>query len=315
MEEKINGWNKLINYYFETNDGEKKCKKFRESVKLQFSAQVFREAEGDSTNIGVPHWVGKEFYRHRVAKTAEWAVENYDGDIIEIGAHLGETTVKLCEVAKKYNRKVIVIDPWDANINGIEEPAEYLSDDAYKIFLENTKDYHDILEIIKKSSFSDEALKKTKNREFCFALIDGCHTSKALINDLTLVKNCNGAIGIDDINYHLWCNVCKQHYSLYSVFTDFPSSHRAFSIHFRFMAEGYIFTDAEFARTVTEDIYKVIPPESMREISSGPLMFPGQILRLGGMDWKVTEEGKLEVKQRRYKDRTFHTFSTNESNI
>ena len=278
MKKKINDWYELINFYFETTKEEKEW-------------EVPKQR-------GI-HWTGKKHHRERIRKTAEWAAKNYEGDIVEIGALRGEQTVHLCEVARKYNRKVIVVDPWNVDANGVEEPLNYMSANDYQIFLEVTKDYSDVLEVIRKPSSDKEVFDKIENRQLCFAWGDGCHTSKGLINDLTLVKHCGGVVGIDDISYFQWCNVCKQHYSLYSVYSDFAAEVYKLEIHFSAMGEGYVFMGDLFTKKPGQKIglTAVISQEFLLKVanliqhtSSGPRMIPNDLYRFGGLDFQLKDD-------------------------
>jgi hypothetical protein len=93
------------------------------------------------------------FQRERIKYIAEYCCKNFKGDLIEIGAHVGETTIILCEVAKEYNRRVIVVDPWELgtqNCNGGE----------YDRFINNTKDCIEYIDMYRESSISDELRNK-----------------------------------------------------------------------------------------------------------------------------------------------------------
>src|SRR6056300_611996 len=82
------------------------------------------------------HSYGSKNQRERLKKICELSLENTDGDILEIGAHIGLTTQIFCELAKKYNRKVIVVDPW----NGQQEGNQMV----YEQFKKNTESYNDV---------------------------------------------------------------------------------------------------------------------------------------------------------------------------
>jgi hypothetical protein len=274
MEKKYTDWIGLTNYFLETN-------------------------EDEMVDVKSPHLLGRKFQHNRLKKAAEWCAQNYEGDFIEIGAHLGETTVHLCEVAKKYNRKVIVIDPWDAHVNGLEEKIEYLEDNAYEVFLENTKQYEGLLEVIKISSITEELHDKIKKRKLCFAYLDGCHTSRALHNDLTLTKHCSGIIAVDDINYFLWCNISRQHYSLWNTMSDFAVATNRIAIHYGKMAEGYIFLDNAFEQIYMQDwprFGKKSPAEYSQistiidSVTSGPRLQAKTTYRFGPYQGKFSSQ-------------------------
>jgi len=185
------------------------------------------------------HWLGRKYSRERVQRCAEWSARNYDGDFVEIGAWHGETTVKLAEIAKKYNRKVIVIDPWSEATEAFDG-ADYIQGDEYDIWCENTKEYSDIIEVYRTSSHDPKLPEILKEKELCFAWVDGSHTAQALTNDLNLVKH-SAVIGVDDISYWLWCEICQQKYNLFSVFHLFANQNKFRTIKLDWAAEGYIF--------------------------------------------------------------------------
>jgi hypothetical protein len=58
--------------------------------------------------------------RDRLSWVAEWRARTYPGDFVEIGAYMGETTVRLAQVAQAYGRRVIVVDPWQVGTQNCE---------------------------------------------------------------------------------------------------------------------------------------------------------------------------------------------------
>ena len=107
----------------------------------------------------------------------------YQGDIVEIGAGTGETTIELLKLAKEFNKKVIVIDPFTTN----DMPPSYVySIDA---FLKKTDEYKDYLEFHRLNSLSHEAWLVVKDRQVCFAFIDGLQYLGAVWHDLRLTAH------------------------------------------------------------------------------------------------------------------------------
>jgi len=190
-------------------------------------------------HIAGDHWLGRRYCRERIQRCAEWAAQNYDGDFIEIGALHGETTVKLAEIAKKYNRKVIVIDPWSEATEAFDG-VNYIQGDEYDIWRENTKEYSAIIEVYRTSSHDPKLPEILKEKELCFAWVDGSHTTQALRNDLNLVKH-SAVIGVDDISYWLWCDICQHRYNLFAEFNGFADKNEFQTIKLDWLAEGYIF--------------------------------------------------------------------------
>ena len=136
--------------------------------------------------------IGSLYQRERLYEMAEYSCQNYKGDLIEIGGYLGETTVILAKVAKKYNRKVIVVDPW-------EKGTQNCDGTQYDIFINNTKDYKEYIEIYRESSLTDELRNKIKKHNLCFSFVDGLHTFPAAYFDINTVNHTNGVICLDDI--------------------------------------------------------------------------------------------------------------------
>lgn len=118
---------------------------------------------------------------------------NIEGDVLEIGAHEGYHTVPFLEIAKKYNRKVFVLDPYDGNQQGNEN--------VYNTFLTNTKKYNNLVHL-REPSQSEHSIDLIKKNKFAYCFIDGLHTVEAIKSDFI---NCvdsiveNGIICIDDL--------------------------------------------------------------------------------------------------------------------
>lgn len=127
-------------------------------------------------------------------------LEKENGNIIEIGAGVGETTVMLLEYAKKFDRKVIVIDPHELGWNDM--PESYGKPYKYDEFIYNTKSYHDYLIHIRLSSqdkgIKDELVKYTP---YSFAFVDGLQYKSAVLGDLRLMDSFDVSIMcLDDYN-------------------------------------------------------------------------------------------------------------------
>jgi len=142
---------------------------------------------------------------------------------------------------------VIVIDPWSAPKEDFDGDLKYLEGNEYEIFCENTKDYSDVIEVNRVSSHDPSLPEILKQRELCFAWVDGSHTEVALKNDLNLVKHCQGVIGVDDISYqmnfatHVRCHKEGNTYNLFEHFNEFCSQNSFQKIKLDWNAEGYIF--------------------------------------------------------------------------
>jgi len=130
--------------------------------------------------------------RPRLKEIAQFCVDTWSGDLVEIGALHGGTTVILAEIARTVGRRVIVVDPFDV---GISAYADY-----YNMFLKNTEPWRDTIDLIKLSSMDAKAIAIVGGRGLCFAYIDGLHTYAACFSDIKTVGHCNGIIAVDDIH-------------------------------------------------------------------------------------------------------------------
>lgn len=113
-------------------------------------------------------------------------LEEKPGNIIEIGAGVGEITKELLRVTSKKNCKVIVIDPhelgWD------EMPDSYGRPYPYHEFLENVSEYRDNLIHLRVSSLDKSVLGELKKfGPYRFAFVDGLQYKEAVLSDLELM--------------------------------------------------------------------------------------------------------------------------------
>ena len=136
------------------------------------------------------HW-GLAQRSVRVAAIAELAATSFPGDIVEIGCERGLTSLPLLEVAHQYGRRFIAVDPWDVNLQACHEGY-------YEEWLERTKDYEDIIDIVRLPSQDKQAIKYLKERDLAFAFVDGWHTYEALLSDIQAVYHA-AIICADDV--------------------------------------------------------------------------------------------------------------------
>jgi predicted O-methyltransferase YrrM len=132
----------------------------------------------------------------RLVWIAELAAEGWPGDLVEIGAHRGATTLLLAEVARRYGRRLLVIDPWSTSPKGRTGREQ-----DYQEFLQYTADYADIIDVLRVSSQSAEAKAALAERQLCFAFVDGLHRYEACLSDIMACAHVGGVIAVDDI---LW---------------------------------------------------------------------------------------------------------------
>ena len=167
-----------------------------EDIKTLVGSLVEKEPESFS---GVGEWAspwtkGTIQFRQRVKATCVYSVERWPGDIVEIGCYCGRTTSIFARIAEEHGRRVIAIDPWEvgmANCDGHE----------YGEFLEATKPWKDIIDVVRLPSQDLEAIAYLKERELCYALVDGWHDYEPCYSDIMACAHCNGIICVDDL---LW---------------------------------------------------------------------------------------------------------------
>ena len=120
------------------------------------------------------------------------------GNIIEIGAGIGETTKLLLYTAKEYGVKVVVIDPhelgWD------EMPESYGRPYPYQQFIENTNEYKDFMIHIREASQNEGMTEKLMQfKPIVFSFVDGLQYKDAVLSDLNMMKKLDcSCICVDD---------------------------------------------------------------------------------------------------------------------
>ena len=139
------------------------------------------------------HMIGSKFQRERIKRICELTLKLYKGDILEIGCHEGSTTIILCELARKYKRRVLAIDPWNGSQQGDES--------VYKRFVERTRKYTDVLSVYRNKSQDDTVCELVDNSNICFSFVDGLHTYAACKVDIELCKNNSGTMCVDDLSW------------------------------------------------------------------------------------------------------------------
>lgn len=139
---------------------------------------------------------GGQFTTDRVVRVAEQCLRSGPGDIVEVGCFIGEATRRFGELARRYGRRVIAVDPWMPTADGRDSPY-------YAKFLENTESVRDVIDVVRTSSLSSEAQAAVRNRPLAFAYVDGLHTYYAALSDIRMVAHCKGVIAVDDVSYGL----------------------------------------------------------------------------------------------------------------
>lgn len=167
----------------------------------EFIGKVFAETVSGDLNLyarGNPRGFGHLGNRPRLEIVAEYCAQKWPGDIAEIGVLHGNTHRLLAAVAQKHGRRTIAVDPFDVANVRYEKPG--YGADYYQYFLDNTKEWRGIIDVVKLSSMDPKAIQYLKERQLCFAYVDGLHTYKACQSDIMAVGHCNGIIAVDDIH-------------------------------------------------------------------------------------------------------------------
>lgn len=162
-----------------------------EKVKWVFDTLTDKDAE--VLKSGERCW-GSAQNRPRLKSVAEYCIERWPGDIIEIGLGHGRTTMIFAEIARACGRRVIGVDPFDVRTGFGDNRSE-----QFNIYTKNTRPWQDTIDLIKESSLVPETVATIKARELCFAYVDGLHQYEACLSDILTVGHCNGIIAVDDI--------------------------------------------------------------------------------------------------------------------
>ena len=149
-------------------------------------------AELVSFNGPSPYYFGGTKQRERIRAVAELNLQRYEGDLIEIGAYKGETTRHLCEVARKYSRRVMVVDPW---LTGSQD----CDGGEFETFLQNVDPYLDLVDVVRASSVDRRVIAQIRNRKLAFSFVDGHHSYEACLSDISAVQHTLGMIAVDDL--------------------------------------------------------------------------------------------------------------------
>ncbi len=173
-----------------------------EKIKAVYAAHITKHlfhillptVQSESLNVATCSR-GSIHQRERIAQVAEYCLKGWSGDLIEIGCFQAEITVKLAEVAQKYDRKIIALGNWELGTDNNQR-------EDYDTFLKNIEPYKDVVDIIRLSSLDEQAIAQVKNRELCFAFVDGLHTYDTCLKDIETVAHCQGIIAVDNL---LWC--------------------------------------------------------------------------------------------------------------
>ncbi len=157
-------------------------------------------------------------YENLIAFIKERALPELEGDIIEIGAFMGGGTVKLAKFARKYGKKVYVIDIFESSLDQTVSKSGVTACDVYQAYLgghsmlevyqEATRGFDNII-TIKEDSMK---VKFDKEQKFFFGFVDGCHQRAYVENDFHVIWPnlvSGGVLGCHDYKYDDWSEVTE----------------------------------------------------------------------------------------------------------
>jgi len=154
-------------------------------------------------------FVGYEVLLKFIKKTN---LHKLPGDFIEIGAFTGGGTVKLARLARKYHKKVYVIDIFNPRADKTATADGTTMSDIYLAFLEGqsqldmyqkaTRSFNNIVTIIEDS----KNVRFPGAQQFVFGFIDGNHHPDYVINDFHVIWHNlvpGGVLGLHDYDFEL----------------------------------------------------------------------------------------------------------------
>lgn len=157
-------------------------------------------------------------YENLIAFMQERALHELEGDIIEIGAFMGGGTVKLAKFARKYGKKVYVVDIFEPGLDQTVSPSGVTASDVYRAYLggrpmlevyqEATRGFDNVITI------KEDSMKVSFPREqkFFFGFVDGCHQRAYVENDFHIIWPnlvSGGVLGCHDYKYDDWPEVTQ----------------------------------------------------------------------------------------------------------
>lgn len=159
----------------------------------------------DATNDFVGYEVLIDFIKER-------ALQELEGDIVEIGVFMGGGTIKLAKFAQKYGKKVYAVDIFDPRSDKTHDTSGARMCDIYEAFLQGrsqrevyrqaTSVFDNIITIDKDS----KEVEFPREQVFIFGFIDGNHQPEYVRNDFYLIwRNLvpGGVLGFHDYDFDL----------------------------------------------------------------------------------------------------------------
>lgn len=171
-------------------------------------------AGGDVEKAQSPKEVPTDFvgYEVLVDFMRDRALQELEGDLVEIGAFMGGGTAKLAEFAREHGKKVYAVDIFDPRRDSTPDTSGARMCDIYEAFLQGRSQLEvyreathglDNITTIDKDS---RDVRFPEGQKFVFGFIDGNHHPEYVRNDFHLVWGNlvpGGALGFHDYNFDL----------------------------------------------------------------------------------------------------------------
>lgn len=162
---------------------------------IELAAEEYQKPEAEQR----PWVLGNIAYRDRICAVVRWCLRRCDGDVLEIGAYGGSTTRAMADIARRFGRVVITVDPFDPDGPRGDHIAK-----VYKDFLRCSQEYLDsgLIRLIRGYSQSDEVVAEIGTRRYAFSFVDGSHVYEDALPDVLMaMRLTNGLICCHDWFY------------------------------------------------------------------------------------------------------------------
>lgn len=173
-----------------------------------------------------PDFVG---YENLISFMETHSLHQLDGDLIEVGAFMGGGTIKLAEYARKYGRKVYVVDLFEPTLDQTLSKSGETACSVYEAFLDGrsmqdvyqaaTRDFDNIITVREDS----KRVRFDNSQKYIFGFIDGCHQESYVLNDFHLIWPnlvSGGILGLHDYRYDDWPEVTQAIEKLLDEYQD-----------------------------------------------------------------------------------------------
>lgn len=182
-------------------------------------------ASGEISDRGGLSYCGGRYKLDRILIAAEFSLQRYPGDLVEIGVLGGGTTIKLAKLAHRYGRHIIAVDPWIP-----EKGRGGCTETTRSEFMKRMRKYLHMTDVLHDLSQSKKVINFIKARSLSFAYIDGAHYYEPCGADIETVWHCAGIIALDD----LWMEGVKR------AFVEAGEHSDKDALYHDVLAEGYL---------------------------------------------------------------------------